>query len=161
MRCPKCACQDDKVVDSRSIKDGAGVRRRRECSNCGFRFTTCEEIVPNELKVIKRDGSRENFDREKLRTGIEKACWKRAITQEQVDALVNKLVFSIENDYDREVPSVEIGARAIEALRDLDEVACISFASVDKDFQNLDEFLKEIRTMNRDKRKKPVPGAEQ
>ena len=64
MRCPKCACQDDKVVDSRSIKDGAGVRRRRECSNCGFRFTTCEEIVPNELKVIKRDGSRENFDRE-------------------------------------------------------------------------------------------------
>lgn len=72
MRCPRCACQDDKVVDSRSIKEGAGVRRRRECLSCGYRFTTCEEIVPNELKVIKRDGSRENFDRNKLQTGIEK-----------------------------------------------------------------------------------------
>ncbi len=153
MKCPRCACQDDKVIDSRSIKDGAGVRRRRECTGCGYRFTTCEEIIPNELKVLKRSGQRENFDREKLRAGLEKACWKREITQEQVDALVNKLVSSIENDYDREVSSVEIGARAIEALRELDEVACISFASVYKDFKNLDEFIKEIRTMNRVKKK--------
>ena len=101
MRCPRCACQDDKVIDSRAIKDGAGVRRRRECLKCGYRFTTCEEIVPNELKVVKRDGSRENFDRNKLRTGIEKACWKREITEEQVDTLVNRLIASIENDYDR------------------------------------------------------------
>lgn len=153
MKCPRCACQDDKVIDSRSIKDGAGVRRRRECTKCGYRFTTCEEIIPNELKVVKRDGHRENFDRDKLRSGIEKACWRREITREQVDALLNKLVTSLENDYDREVSSVEIGARAIEALRELDEVACISFASVYKDFKNLDEFIKEIRTMNRVKKK--------
>lgn len=161
MRCPRCACQGDKVIDSRAIKDGAGVRRRRECLKCGYRFTTCEEIVPNELKVVKRDGSRENFDRNKLRTGIEKACWKREITEEQVDSLVNRLIASIENDYDREVTTVEIGARAIEALRELDEVACISFASVYKDFKNLDEFLKEIRTMNRDKKKNPGTGAKE
>lgn len=153
MKCPRCACQDDKVIDSRSIKDGAGVRRRRECTKCGYRFTTCEEIIPNELKVVKRDGRRENFDRDKLRSGIENACWRREITREQVDALLNKLVTSLENDYDREVSSVEIGARAIEALRELDEVACISFASVYKDFKNLDEFIKEIRTMNRVKKK--------
>ena len=153
MKCPRCACQDDKVIDSRSIKDGAGVRRRRECTKCGYRFTTCEEIIPNELKVVKRDGRRENFDRDKLRSGIEKACWRREITREQVDALLNKLVTSLENDYDREVSSVEIGARAIEALRELDEVACISFASVYKDFKKLDEFIKEIRTMNRVKKK--------
>ena len=161
MRCPRCACQDDKVIDSRAIKDGAGVRRRRECLKCGYRVTTCAASVPNELKVVKRDGSRENFDRNKLRTGIEKACWRREITEEQVDTLVNRLIASIENDYDREVTTVEIGARAIEALRELDEVACISFASVYKDFKNLDEFLKEIRTMNRDKKKNPGTGAKE
>ncbi len=152
MKCPKCACLDDKVLESRTIKDGAGVRRRRECLNCGHRFSTCEEIIPNELKVVKRDGHREPFDREKLRAGISKACGKRDIKAEQIDLLLSKLVAGIESDYDREVSSQEIGARAVVALRELDEVSCISFASVYKDFKNVDEFIKEIRTMNREKK---------
>ena len=134
MRCPRCACQDDKVVDSRATKEGAGVRRRRECLNCGHRFTTYEEIIQAELKVLKRDNTHEDFDREKLRRGIEKACWKRNIRPEQIDTLLSKIVMEIETEYDREISSVEIGTKAMAALRQLDKVAYVRFASVYRDF---------------------------
>ena len=137
MRCPRCACQDDKVVDSRATKEGAGVRRRRECLNCGHRFTTYEEIIQAELKVLKRDNTHEDFDREKLRRGIEKACWKRNIRPEQIDTLLSKIVMEIETEYDREISSVEIGTKAMAALRQLDKVAYVRFASVYRDFMTL------------------------
>ncbi len=152
MRCPRCACQDDKVMDSRATKEGAGVRRRRECLNCGHRFTTYEEIIQAELKVLKRDNTHEDFDREKLRRGIEKACWKRNIRPEQIDALLSKIVSEIESEYDREIPSVEIGNKAMTALRQLDKVAYVRFASVYRDFKDIEEFIAEIRTMGAKKR---------
>lgn len=152
MRCPRCACQDDKVVDSRATKEGAGVRRRRECLNCGHRFTTYEEIIQAELKVLKRDNTHEDFDREKLRRGIEKACWKRNIRQEQIDTLLSKIVMEIETEYDREISSVEIGTKAMAALRQLDKVAYVRFASVYRDFKDIEEFISEIRTIGAKKR---------
>ncbi|HCG24347.1 MAG TPA: transcriptional regulator NrdR [Lentisphaeria bacterium] len=152
MRCPRCACQDDKVVDSRATKEGAGVRRRRECLNCGHRFTTYEEIIQAELKVLKRDNTHEDFDREKLRRGIEKACWKRNIRPEQIDTLLSKIVMEIETEYDREISSVEIGTKAMAALRQLDKVAYVRFASVYRDFKDIEEFISEIRTIGAKKR---------
>ena len=152
MRCPRCACQDDKVVDSRATKEGAGVRRRRECLNCGHRFTTYEEIIQAELKVLKRDNTHEDFDREKLRRGIEKACWKRNIRPEQIDTLLSKIVMEIETEYDRESSSVEIGTKAMAALRQLDKVAYVRFASVYRDFKDIEEFISEIRTIGAKKR---------
>ena len=152
MRCPRCACQDDKVVDSRATKEGAGVRRRRECLNCGHRFTTYEEIIQAELKVLKRDNTHEDFDREKLRRGIEKACWKRNIRPEQTDTLLSKIVMEIETEYDREISSVEIGTKAMAALRQLDKVAYVRFASVYRDFKDIEEFISEIRTIGAKKR---------
>ena len=152
MRCPRCACQDDKVVDSRATKEGAGVRRRRDCLNCGHRFTTYEEIIQAELKVLKRDNTHEDFDREKLRRGIEKACWKRNIRPEQIDTLLSKIVMEIETEYDREISSVEIGTKAMAALRQLDKVAYVRFASVYRDFKDIEEFISEIRTIGAKKR---------
>ena len=152
MRCPRCACQDDKVVDSRATKEGAGVRRRRECLNCGHRFTTYEEIIQAELKVLKRDNTHEDFDREKLRRGIEKACWKRNIRPEQIDTLLSKIVMEIETEYDREISSVEIGTKAMAALRQLDKVAYVRFASVYRDFKDIEEFISELRTIGAKKR---------
>ena len=152
MRCPRCACQDDKVVDSRATKEGAGVRRRRECLNCGHRFTTYEEIIQAELKVLKRDNTHEDFDREKLRRGIEKACWKRNIRPEQIDTLLSKIVMEIETEYDREISTVEIGTKAMAALRQLDKVAYVRFASVYRDFKDIEEFISEIRTIGAKKR---------
>ena len=143
MRCPRCACQNDKVIDSRATKEGSGVRRRRECLQCGHRFTTHEEIIQAELKVVKRDNTREDFDPEKIRRGVEKACWKRDIAPEEIDAVVQKVCRGLEADYEREVPFMVIGERLMEELRALDKVAYIRFASVYRDFQGVDEFISE------------------
>ena len=147
MRCPHCGCQEDKVIDSRTSRDGAAVRRRRECNACGHRFTTHEAIIQAELKVIKRNGTLEDLDRSKIRTGIEKACWKRDITPEVIDQIVDTVVASIETDFDREVPTSEIGRRTMEELRKFDKVAYVRFASVYRDFKDIDEFIEEIRTI--------------
>lgn len=151
MRCPRCACQDDKVVDSRASKEGAAVRRRRECLSCGHRFSTHEEIIQSELKVIKRDNSREDFDREKLRRGIEKACWKRDIRAEQIDLVVDNVARALEREYEREAPVDAIGAKTMEALRELDKVAYVRFASVYRDFKDIGEFISEIRAIGKKK----------
>jgi len=159
MRCPQCQCQDDKVVDSRAIRDGEGVRRRRECLNCGHRYTTYESVIHAELKVIKKGDIREEFDREKLRFGIEKACWKRPIEGADIDRAVDAVVTSLERDFDREVPSVEIGNRVMAALKELDEVAYVRFASVYRQFKDIDQFIDEIRNLgNSAPHKKPQPG---
>ena len=102
MRCPKCNFIGDKVVDSRTAKEGAAVRRRRECLDCGYRFTTYEEIIQTELTVVKRDGTREEFERFKLEKGIKNACWKRPINEEKVDAIVSEITTGLQNDFERE-----------------------------------------------------------
>jgi transcriptional repressor NrdR len=147
MRCPQCTCQDDKVVDSRAVKDGEGVRRRRECLNCGHRFSTYEGIVQAELKVKKRSGDIKDFDRDSLRRGIDKACWKRNIDEETIDTLVNNVIAEIENRFDKVVPAIEIGNSVMKQLKLLDEVAYVRFASVYKEFKDIDQFIEEIRTL--------------
>lgn len=147
MRCPQCQCQEDKVVDSRSTKEGRGVRRRRECNSCGHRFTTMEEIIHAELRVIKREDIREEFDREKIRRGIEKACWKRPVSAGDIDKMVERTVGLIEAAYDTEVPSMEIGSRIMQALKEVDEVAYVRFASVYRQFKDIDQFIEEIKML--------------
>jgi transcriptional repressor NrdR len=148
MRCPRCSREDDKVVDSRSAKDGAGVRRRRECLGCGLRFSTYEGIVQVELKVKKRSGDIKDFDRDSLRLGIEKACWKRPnIDDEVLEHLVNKVISEIESKFDRVVPSIEIGNIIMRELKKIDEVAYVRFASVYKEFKDIEGFIDEIKSL--------------
>src|SRR5499427_10273647 len=125
MRCPKCGCQDDKVIDSRASREGATIRRRRECMGCGNRFTTYEEIERGGLVVLKRDGRREEFSKEKLLSGIRKACQKRPISPKVIEDLVEKIVDEISAKYEREVPGEVIGKLVMDALRQLDDVAYV------------------------------------
>ena len=147
MRCPQCQCLEDKVVDSRSTKEGRGVRRRRECNSCGHRFTTIEEIVHAELRVIKRGDIREDFDREKIRNGIVKACWKRPVSADDIEKMVEHTVNLIESSFDTEVPSIEIGGRIMQVLKEVDEVAYVRFASVYRQFKDIDQFIEEIKLL--------------
>ena len=147
MRCPKCGCSDDKVIDSRSVKEGYGVRRRRECIRCSYRFTTLESISPEELKVIKLDGTREEFDLAKLRRGIDRACYKRNVSSAEIDRMAGEIASSIQQDFDKEVPSAEIGSRVMADLRKLDQVAYVRFASVYRKFHDVEEFIEEIRSL--------------
>jgi transcriptional repressor NrdR len=145
MLCPHCGSDDDKVVDSRMVRDGAGIRRRRECLKCSHRFTTYETIISEELKVVKRNGLREDLDRSKIRNGIEKACWKRPIGDDDIDKLVDEIISGLESDYDKEVSGREIGKRIMAALSRIDEVAYVRFASVYRRFKDVDEFISEIK----------------
>jgi transcriptional repressor NrdR len=149
MRCPKCAAQDDKVVESRSSRDGSSIRRRRECLACGARFTTYEEILHENLRVQKRDGQYEEFDRRKLLAGIEKACEKRPVSAEQIESLAEQVVTELENEFGREVPSREIGERVMKHLRELDEVAYVRFASVYRQFRDAEQFIEEIKQLGK------------
>ena len=147
MRCPACGFQDDKVIDSRVVKEGFGVRRRRECLNCAHRFTTYESIIQVELKVVKRNDEREDFDQDKLRHGIENACYKRPIDPEDINRLIEDVSQSVQRDFDREVASSEIGARVMAGLKELDQVAYVRFASVYRKFQDVEAFIDEIRSL--------------
>jgi transcriptional repressor NrdR len=149
MRCPKCNAQDDKVIDSRSSRDGALIRRRRECLKCGTRFTTYEEIYRETLRVKKRNGQYEEFDRRKLLAGIEKACEKRPVSTEQIEQLVDRIITELENEYGREVSSKEIGERVMQHLRKLDEVAYVRFASVYRQFRDAEQFIDEIKRLGK------------
>ena len=149
MRCPKCAADDDKVVDSRSNRDGLLIRRRRECLKCGARFTTYEEIFREKLRVKKRDGQYEEFDRAKLLAGIEKACEKRPVSTEKIELLAEQVIAELEDEYGREVPSVKLGERVMEHLRKLDEVAYVRFASVYRQFRDAEQFIDEIKQMGK------------
>ena len=149
MRCPKCAGIDDKVVDSRSNRDGLLIRRRRECLKCGTRFTTYEEIYHEKLRVKKRDGQYEEFDRRKLLAGIEKACEKRPVSTETIESVADRVISELENEYGREVPSMKIGERVMEHLRKLDAVAYVRFASVYRQFRDAEQFIDEIKHMGK------------
>lgn len=147
MRCPSCGCLEDKVIDSRGVKDDRAVRRRRECLQCAHRFTTYESIIREELKVVKRNTVREDFDRDKIRRGIVNACYKRPVPPEDIEKVVEELVISIQHDFDKEVASSEIGSRVMVALRNLDQVAYVRFASVYRKFKDVEEFIEEIRAL--------------
>ncbi len=144
MRCPHCGENNDKVVDSRSSQGGAAIRRRRECLECGERFTTYEYVEAFSLVVIKRDGRREPYDRSKLQTGIVTACIKRPVATAQIDDLVQRLESTLQNLGQREIPSSRIGELVMQELRQLDQVAYVRFASVYQDFKTAEEFRQEL-----------------
>ena len=141
MKCPKCGVDDDRVLDSRSARDGAAIRRRRECAGCGYRFTTYEEVDRDELLVIKRDGTRQTFERAKLDKAIRQACGKRKISDEQIRTIIDRVVARLDGD---EVPSDRIAEYVMDELHKVDEVAYIRFASVYRQFKDVAQFLAAI-----------------
>jgi transcriptional repressor NrdR len=147
MRCPKCGCQDDKVIDSRASREGATIRRRRECMACAHRFTTYEEVERTGLQVLKRDGRREEFSKEKLMSGIKKACQKRPISPKAIEDLVERIVNEVTDKYEREVPAEVIGKQVVDGLRAIDDVAYVRFASVYRRFQEATDFVHEVKKL--------------
>jgi transcriptional repressor NrdR len=147
MRCPKCGCQEDKVIDSRASREGATIRRRRECTVCGHRFTTYEELEHEGLMVLKRDGRREEFSREKLLAGLRKACQKRPVSPKALEDLVDHIVAAVTGKYESEVPGEAIGKMVMEGLRELDDVAYVRFASVYRRFQEATDFVHEVKKL--------------
>jgi len=147
MKCPSCSHLEDKVIDSRSAKEGQAIRRRRECLKCQRRFTTYENIETTPLLVIKKDGRREPWSREKILNGLLRACEKRPIPAEKLHAIVDQLEADLMKQGSDEVRSSEIGERVMEALHQLDEVAYVRFASVYRHFKDLNQFLEELRSL--------------
>jgi len=147
MKCPFCAHPEDKVVDSRESGEGEVIRRRRECLGCQRRFTTYEKIEEIPMKVVKKDNTRENYDRRKLLNGILKACEKRPVSTEQIEKMVDEIERAIEKGHEQEVNSREIGELLMEKLHLLDEVAYVRFASVYKQFKDVNEFVDVIKKL--------------
>ena len=144
MKCPRCGKDNDKVLDSRTAREGAAIRRRRECLSCGNRFTTYEELEFDEVLVIKRDGSRQPFDRQKIERAIRRACGKRPVSDEQIRAMVDRVVANLGVG---EVPVDRIAELVMGELLSVDEVAYVRFASVYRRFQDVSGFIKEIENM--------------
>ena len=149
MYCSKCSTLEDRVVDSRLSKDGKSIRRRRECVQCGHRFTTYEEIERAEMRVVKRNGSSEPFSRQKVLAGMMKACEKRPVTMQMLEKVVEDILQELENGYEKEIPAHLIGAKAMEHLHALDEIAYVRYASVYRHFQDIGEFIDEIQSLER------------
>lgn len=149
MRCPKCASNLDKVVDSRISKDGSTIRRRRECLDCGHRYSTTEQVLRENLYVVKRDGRRDNFDKSKIINSLRRACQKRPVDAEQISILVEDMIDQLEHEFGMEIPSSAIGEKVLLNLKNIDPIAYIRFASVYKDFRNLEEFLDEIGALSK------------
>ncbi len=150
MHCPFCSAEDTKVIDSRLVTGGDQVRRRRECLTCGDRFTTFEVAELVMPRIIKRDGSREPFNEDKLRAGLQRALEKRPVSVEAIEAAINQVKHALRSQGDREVSARQLGERVMEVLRGLDAVAYVRFASVYRDFQDVSEFQQEIERLARD-----------
>ncbi len=153
MRCPFCKKDDDRVIDSRSVNSGATVRRRRKCLACRKRFTTYEKVEEISLYVIKKDGRREVFDREKIKRGILTACKKRPVPLHVIEDMVNRIELELYEEYDREVKSTKIGDLVMRELRGVDHVAYVRFASVYREFKDISEFMREVKPMLRVRRR--------
>jgi transcriptional repressor NrdR len=147
MRCPSCGHDEDRVVDSRSTREGAAIRRRRQCAGCGQRFTTYEYVERAPVLVVKKDGRRVPYDRERIVTGVIRACQKRSISREQIDLLVDRVEGRMFAGARDEVDSREIGELVMSELEELDEVAYVRFASVYRSFRNLNQFMDELRVL--------------
>lgn len=148
MRCPKCGSRDDKVIDSRQSRDSSSIRRRRECLNCRYRFTTYEEIERSDLRVVKRDRTHEAFDRRKLTSSLAKAFEKRSVSLVVLEQAVDEIIHDLETS-GREVTSMQIGATVLQKLRDIDEVAYLRYASIHRHFSDVDEFVDAIHALGR------------
>ncbi len=148
MHCPFCSADDTKVIDSRLVAEGDAVRRRRECQACGERFTTFETAELVMPRLIKRDGSREPFDEEKLRFGLTKALEKRPVSMDQIESALNHIKHRLRSTGERELPSLQVGEEVMAELKQLDGVAYVRFASVYRDFQDVSEFAAEVHKLN-------------
>ena len=147
MKCPFCSFEESKVIDSRPTDEGERIRRRRECMSCAKRFTTYEIIESVPIIVVKKDKSRQVFDRQKLFNGMIKACEKRPVTSEDIDRAVNDIELQLPNTLDREVTSVKIGEYVMDKLKDIDEVAYVRFASVYRQFKDINTFMSELKKL--------------
>ncbi len=147
MKCPFCGDNNDKVIDSRSVKDGLAIRRRRQCNSCGKRFTTYEYIEMALITVIKRDGRREPYDRQKLINGIKTACRKRPVSEKDIENIVDEVENMIFHSQGMEISSMKIGECVMKKLRELDEVSYIRFASVYREFRDIGEFAEELKRL--------------
>ncbi len=157
MQCPACRNVEDKVVDSRESLEGETIRRRRECLKCGRRFTTYERIEEHPLMVVKKDGRREPFDRQKILNGLHRACEKRPVSTEQVEVIADQLEQALAQEFEKEVTSQEIGERLMKALHGLDEVAYVRFASVYRSFKDVGQFMEELKDLLDAKANPPKP----
>ena len=147
MKCPFCGHQEDKVVDSRASSDGVSIRRRRECLGCAKRYTTYEHVEEQPLMVVKKDGRRQPFDRHKLLAGLVKACEKRPVSMEKLEELVDGVEREISQEHEQEVTSREIGERVMKKLHALDPVAYVRFASVYREFKDVEQFMRELKEL--------------
>lgn len=152
MKCQYCGSSESKVIDSRQAEEGNSIRRRRECESCGKRFTTYERIEQTSIMVIKKDKSREYFDREKILKGIMKSCEKRHITLEQMEQIVDSIERDLLNSMTREVSSIKIGEMVMNELKNLDEVSYVRFASVYREFKDIDSFMEELKSIISEKK---------
>ena len=147
MRCPYCKVDDDRVVNSRATGNGVAVKRRRECNQCGRRYTTYERMEETPLRVIKKDGNRENFARQKLLDGLARACHKRPISTDRLEEVADEIERELNQRFENEVPSEAIGELVMKKLRGLDQVAFIRFASVYREFKDVSDFLEEAEVL--------------
>ncbi len=153
MYCSKCGALEDKVIDSRPAKDGKSIRRRRECVVCSYRYTTYEQLEQAEMRVIKRDGRSEPFERQKVIGGMLRACEKRPVSLSRIEVAVDAIVTALEAGMEREVPSRLIGAKVMEQLHGLDDIAYVRYASVYRQFEDIGEFIEEVHQLeNRPRR---------
>lgn len=155
MKCPFCRDDNDKVIDSRASEDGLAIRRRRQCVSCRRRYTTYERVEGTALKVIKKDGGRVPFEREKIRRGLEKACWKRPISAEQIEAIVSTIEDDVYSNFDTEVETQYLGELVMKQLRLLDQVAYVRFASVYREFEDARDFVEELEPMIQESLRRP------
>lgn len=162
MKCPSCGHIDDKVIDSRLSKDNAVIRRRRECLSCGKRFTTYERIEDILPYVIKKDGRREPFERRKIIEGMRRACEKRPISMDRIEAVADAIQQELMERADKEVSVASIGERVMDALRRMDDIAYVRFASVYRSFRDIDEFIKEIKELydRKEDREQRIPQSD-
>lgn len=145
MKCPYCSVPESKVIDSRASDSGASIRRRRECISCGRKFTTYERVENVVVMVVKKDGSRQSFDRNKVANGIRRACEKRPVTVEQIEEIVNAVEMQVYNKFNKEISSIDIGELVMDRLKDVDDVAYVRFASVYRQFKDLNTFIDELQ----------------
>lgn len=151
MRCPFCSCLEDKVVDSRPTDEGLTIRRRRECVKCGARYTTYEKIETVPLMIVKKDGTRQGYDRNKILNGIIKACEKRPVSIQEIEKLVDSIELQLYNSMRKEINSNEIGEIIMLSLKDMDQVAYVRFASVYRQFKDIDTFMSELTKIMKEK----------
>jgi transcriptional repressor NrdR len=147
MKCPFCHIDNDRVTDTRASQDGLAIRRRRECLDCRRRYTTYERIEHTTVKIVKKDGAREPFDHGKMKQGLEKACWKRPVSDAQIEAIIAAVENELEANFDAEVESQHLGEMVMQQLRELDEVAYVRFASVYRQFKDVHDFVSELQPM--------------